>query len=130
VGKRSVESGTVRVRSYIVERPVEENVELTSERLEVERRPVNRPVSAADTHDAFREQSIEVTETKEEPVISKEARVVEEVVLSKNAQKRQEQVRETARRSEVAVDRTNDPERVRAAAKPIESGTSNKTSKS
>jgi stress response protein YsnF len=130
VGKRSVERGTVRVRSYVVERPVEENVELTSERLEVERRPVNRPVTAADTRDAFREQSVEVTETEEEPVISKEAHVVEEVVLSKNVQKRQEQVRETARRSEVEVNRSTDPERLRAAAKPIDPGTPNKTSKS
>ena len=130
VGKRSVESGTVRVRSYVVERPVEETVELTSERLEVERRPVNRPVTAADRGDAFREQSIEVTETEEEPVISKEAHVVEEVVLSKNVQKRQEQVRETARRSEVEVDRTTDPKRLRDAAKPLDSGTTKKPSRS
>jgi uncharacterized protein (TIGR02271 family) len=130
VGKRSVESGTVRVRSYVVERPVEESVELTSERLEVERRPVNRPLTAADTGDAFREQSIEVTETEEEPVVAKEAHVVEEVVLSKNVQKRQERVRETARKSEVEVDRSTDPERLRAAAKPIAPDTSKKPSKS
>ena len=130
VGKRSVERGTVRVRSYVVERPVEESVELTSERLEVERRPVNRPVTAADAGEAFREQSVEVTETDEEPVVSKEAHIVEEVVLSKNVQKRQEQVRETARRSEVEVDRTIDPERVRAAAKPIDAGTPKKPSRS
>jgi stress response protein YsnF len=119
VGKRSVERSTVRVRSYVVERPVEETVELTSERLEVERRPVNRPVIAADAGDAFREQSVEITETEEEPVVAKEARVVEEVVLSKNVQKRQERVRETARRSDVKIDRTTDPERLPAAAKPI-----------
>jgi len=130
VGKRSVERGTVRVRSYVVERPVEESVELTSERLEVERRPVNRPVTAADAGEAFREHSVEVTETDEEPVVSKEAHIVEEVVLSKNVQKRQEQVRETARRSEVEVDRTIDPERVRAAAKPIDAGTPKKPSRS
>ena len=120
VGKRAVQSGAVRVRSYVTERPVEETVELTSERLEVERRPVNRPVAAGDAGEAFREQSVEVTETEEEPVISKEARVVEEVVLGKKVEKRQEQVRETARRSEVEVERSTDPQRLRAAAKPID----------
>lgn len=129
VGKRAVESGSVRVRSYVVEHPVEENVELTSERLEVERRPVDRPLSAADSAAAFREQSVEVTETEEEPVILKEARVVEEVVLSKNVQKRQEQVRETARRSEVEVNRSTEPQERRAAAKSIGPTTPTKPSK-
>ncbi len=130
VGKRAVESGSVRVRSYVTERPVEETVELTSERLEVERRPVNRPVAAGDAGEAFREQSVEVTETEEEPVISKEARVVEEVVLGKKVEKRQEQVRETARRSEVEVERSTDPQRLRAAAKPVDPTTPKKPSRS
>jgi uncharacterized protein (TIGR02271 family) len=130
VGKRAVERGAVRVRSYVVENPVEESVELTSERVEIERRPVNRPLTAGDKGDAFREQSIEMTETEEEPVVTKEAHVVEEVVLSKNVQKRQERVRETAKRSEVEVDRSTDLERLRAAAKPIDPSTPKKPSRS
>ena len=46
VGKREVEGGGVRVRTRVVERPVEEAVRLREERVNVERRPVNRPVSA------------------------------------------------------------------------------------
>jgi stress response protein YsnF len=129
VGKRAVERGTVRVRSYVVERPVEETVELTSERLEMERRPVSRPVTAQDAGQAFREQTVEVTETEEEPVVAKEARVVEEVVLSKNVQKREERVRETTRRSEVEVDRSTDPQRLRSAAKSAEPKTPKKPSR-
>jgi stress response protein YsnF len=40
IGKREVNRGSVRVRSYIVEEPVREPVQLREERVEVERRPV------------------------------------------------------------------------------------------
>ncbi len=42
VGKREVERGGVRVRSYVVETPVSEQVRLREERVSIERRPVNR----------------------------------------------------------------------------------------
>jgi hypothetical protein len=42
----------VRVRSYVVETPVEEQVTLQQERVHVERRPVDRPVGPGD--DVFR----------------------------------------------------------------------------
>lgn len=48
VGKREVETGGVRVRSRIVERPVEENLRLREERVTVQRNPVNRPTTEAD----------------------------------------------------------------------------------
>src|SRR5690348_3190656 len=75
VGKREVGHGRVRVRSYVVETPVQEQVTLHQERVEIERRPVDRPAAAGD--DAFRERTIEATETSEEAVVSKEARVRE-----------------------------------------------------
>ena len=45
VGKREVGRGGVRVRSYVTERPVEEQVELRQERVTVERRPVDRELA-------------------------------------------------------------------------------------
>jgi uncharacterized protein (TIGR02271 family) len=102
VGKREVEHGRVRVRSYVVETPVQEQVTLHQERVEVERRPVGRPVAAGD--DAFRERTIEATEISEEAVVSKEARVREEVVIRKEAEERTETVQETVRRTEVEVE--------------------------
>lgn len=102
VGKRAVERGGVRVRSYVTERPIEEQVRLRDETIHVDRRPVDRPVSAAD--DVFKERSIELTETDEEAVIAKEARVVEEVVVSKNVDERVETVRDTVRRTDVDVE--------------------------
>jgi uncharacterized protein (TIGR02271 family) len=103
VGKRQVQGGGVRVHTTVKERPVEEKVELHQERVNVERRPVDRPVDAANA-DMFREQSFEVTERSEEPVVQKRARVVEEVVINKQVQDRTETVRDTVRRQDVHVD--------------------------
>ena len=62
VGKQAVRRGGVRVYTHTEERPVEETVTLREERAHVERRPVDREVSAADL-DTSRERTIEVTET-------------------------------------------------------------------
>jgi uncharacterized protein (TIGR02271 family) len=107
VGKRTVQRGGVRVRTYVVETPVEEPVRLRDETVRVERRAIHpdRPASEAD----FQERTVEVTETDEEAVVAKSARVTEEVVISKDVQERTEPVRETVRRTEVEVDdRTTD----------------------
>ena len=58
-------------------------------------------------HTAFHEGTIEVTETSEVPVISKEARVVEEVVVGKTATDRTETARDTVRRTDVDVELIN-----------------------
>lgn len=102
LGKRAVQR-SVRVYTHVIEKPVEESVRLREERVHVERRPVDRPVSGADMN-AFKESTIEVTATREEPVVSKQARVVEEVAVRKNAQERTETVRDTVRRTDVSVE--------------------------
>lgn len=103
VGKREVDRGSVRVRSYVVERPVEEQVSLHEERVGVERRPVDRALTDMD-RDPFKERVIEATATSEEAVIGKEARVVEEVMVHKDVADRTETVRDTVRRTEVEVE--------------------------
>jgi len=102
IGKREVERGGARVETRIEEKPVEKDVHLHEEHVTVERRPVDRPASEAD-FGAFREGSIEVRETAEVPVVKKEARVVEEVVVGKEAQERTETIRDTVRRTDVDV---------------------------
>ena len=101
VGKRAVNRGTTRVRRYVVETPVEEQVNLRSESVSVERRPVtnDRPVTDAN----FTDKVVEMTETDEEPVVSKQARIKEEVVIHKDASERTETVRDTVRREEAEV---------------------------
>jgi uncharacterized protein (TIGR02271 family) len=103
VGKREVGHGRVRIRSYVVETPVQEQVTLHEERVNVERRTVDRPLTGADEA-LFQERVIEATETVEEAVVAKEARVVEEVSLRKIAEERTETVRDTVRRTEVEVE--------------------------
>jgi uncharacterized protein (TIGR02271 family) len=103
LGKRVVEQGHVRVRVYTVEHPVQEGLTLREERVAVERRPVDRPATGTPGQ-AFRERTVDVTTHREEPVVSKEARVKEEIVVRKEADQRTETVRDTVRRTEVEVE--------------------------
>ena len=105
VGKRKVGRGGVRVRSYVVETPVQEQVSLHDERVEVERRPVDRVPTESEVGAApFQERTVEVTAQREEPVISKETRVKEEVAVRKEEEDRTQTVSDTVRRTEVKVE--------------------------
>jgi len=103
VGTRQVERGTARIHTRVTEHPVEETVRLREEKVTVERHPVNRPATAADL-EAAKERTLEVTETVEEPVVSKRARVVEEVTVRKEAREHTETVRDTVRRQDVEIE--------------------------
>jgi uncharacterized protein (TIGR02271 family) len=104
VGKRAVQRGGVRIYTRVVNQPVEEKVNLREEHVSVQRRSVNRPVSDADINN-LRDQTIEVTEMAEEPVVSKRARVKEEIVVGKQATERAQTIRDNVRHTEVQVDR-------------------------
>lgn len=99
VGKRPVERRH-RIRTYVVERPVEEQVNLRDERVIVERRPASGPVDP----NALQEREFEVIERHEEPVAEKRTRGVEEVVVRKEAQEHTETVRDTVRETKVEVE--------------------------
>jgi len=105
VGKRQVQGGGVRVRKFVTEKPVEENVNLRQEHVSVERRPVDRP-AGADMLNAMKDETLEVTENREEAVIQKQARVVEEVVVRKDVENQTKNVKDTVRRTDVQVDRS------------------------
>jgi stress response protein YsnF len=79
----------------------------------VGRRPVDRH-SACQA--AFKDRTIDVTTHREEPVIAKEARVKEEVVVRQEADQRTETVRDTVRHTEVEVE--DDRAKARAPASP------------
>ena len=106
VGKREVNRGRVRLHSRIVEQPVQEQVNLREERVQVERRPASGTAQGRHRLAAmpFQERTIEVEERGEEAVVSKEARVVEEVVVRKEADQRTETVSDTVRKTEVDVE--------------------------
>jgi uncharacterized protein (TIGR02271 family) len=109
VGKREVDRGGVRVRSYVTETPVHEQISLREEKIRIERRPVDRAVGA----DAFQEQTIELNEVGEEAVVAKTARVVEEVVVQKTAEERVETINDTVRSTDVVVEKLDEAGQVR-----------------
>jgi uncharacterized protein (TIGR02271 family) len=104
VGKHTVNRGTTRVHRYVVETPVEQEVSLTEERVVVERR---KPATDAVTGETFTEVTIEMIDTAEVPVVAKGVRVREEVVIRKERTERVTRVRDTVRRDEVEIERSD-----------------------
>jgi iron-sulfur cluster repair protein YtfE (RIC family) len=101
VGKRTENRGTARIRRFIVESPVEQEVTLLSERVVVERR---RPVQDRVTGEILTELTLEVTETEEVPVVEKRQRLREEIVVRTERSQRVERVRDTLKRDEVEIE--------------------------
>jgi uncharacterized protein (TIGR02271 family) len=115
VGKRAVQRGGVRVYQRMTEKPVQESVQLREEHVNVERHPVDQPATEADMA-ALKEGTVELRETAEEPVVSKTARVVEEVVVGKEATERTENISDTVRRTEVDVEQLGATDRTATGA--------------
>lgn len=105
VGKREVDLGAVRVFSHTEVRPVQEQVQLREEHAEIERRAVDRPATEADLK-AFEGGAIEIREMAERPVVSKTARVVEEVSVGRQATTHTETVSDQVRSTVVDIENT------------------------
>ena len=108
LGKEELSRGGVRVQTHAAERPVHERVFLKDYRVRIERRAAERAVGdlpPAALDDLFRERTVELTETAEEAVIGKQARVREELVVRREVQERVEEVSDVVRRTEVDVQR-------------------------
>jgi uncharacterized protein (TIGR02271 family) len=103
IGKRDVQRGGVRVYQRVQEKPVEEAVQLRQEHVKVERHAVDQPASEADIA-AFKEGTVELREMAEEPVVSKTAHVVEEVVVGKEVSQETANIKDTVRRTDVEVE--------------------------
>jgi uncharacterized protein (TIGR02271 family) len=108
VGKQTVTSGTTIVRRFVVETPVEQQVSLYDEKVVVERR---KPVTDAATGETLTEVTIKMIETSEVPVVGKGVKVREEVVVRRERTSRVETVRDTVRRDEIEITRSNENER-------------------
>jgi len=117
VGKQQVERGGARIRSRIIERPVEESVRLREEHVVVNRRPVDRPVTDSDLQN-FQPGEMELTERAEVPIIGKTSRVVEEVEVGKNVTEREETVRDTVRSTDVDVEQIDSDVSTNTKARP------------
>jgi uncharacterized protein (TIGR02271 family) len=104
VGKRTVNTGTTRIRRYVVETPVEQSVSLMRERVVIERR---RPAANKVTDESLTELTIEVMETDEVPVVAKSVQLREEIVVRTERTKRVETVSDTVRQEEVEIEHAN-----------------------
>ena len=102
VGKREVAAGQVRLRKVVKTERQEVPVDLRREEIQVERVPAQ-----GDTvpENAFTEQEVTMTATREEPVVAKEAHVTDEVRIGKDVQTEQQTVSGETRHEEVDVQR-------------------------
>lgn len=106
VGKRQVTTGKSRVRRFITEKPVQQQVSLHEEHCEVARREVTDPKLTRDVD--WKDRVIEVVETSEQPVVTKTARIAEEVVIRRRGSDHVETIRDTVRRQQLDVERVSD----------------------
>ena len=106
VGKRVVERDTTRIRRFVTEKPVESQISLHEEHVEVVRRAITDPEYARNLE--WADKTIEMTETAEEPVVSKTSHIVEEVVIRKTGSDHVETLRDKVRRQQVDVERGAD----------------------
>jgi stress response protein YsnF len=106
VGTREVARGGARVRTRVEQVPVVQDIELMSEFVRVASRPASRPVTEQELEGGglLRDRVIEITQVREEAVVSKEVFVREEVVVSKTTERRVEQIHETVRRTVVETE--------------------------
>ena len=102
VGKRTVDAGSVRLRKVIRTEIVNQPVEVRHEEVVVERVSADQVAAGAATSD-FKDETIEVPLTREEVVVSKEAKVTGAVRLHKTADTETQNVSETVRKEDVEV---------------------------
>lgn len=109
VGKRLVQEGTTRIRRFVTETPVEAQVTLHEEHARVVRRAIADPNYLKNID--WTDRTIEVTETAEEPVITKSSHVAEEVVVQREGSDHVKTVRDKVRRQKVEVEKVagNEP---------------------
>jgi len=98
-----VREGTTRIRRFIDETPVEQQVTLHEEHVRVIRRAISDPGSMRNID--WTEKTVEFEETAEEPVVTKSAHIAEEVVIQKEGSDQVKTLRDKVRRQQVEVER-------------------------
>ncbi len=106
VGKREVVRGGVRVSSHVESEDVSEVVRLREESVRVDRKDVDRELTAEEADAAFQDKTIEVVAHAEEVVVEKTAHVTGEVEVGLESSMREETVGGTVRSTHVNVETT------------------------
>jgi uncharacterized protein (TIGR02271 family) len=99
---REVEAGAARIQKRVVSEDRALDVPIIEEQIRVQRRIVDRATGETNG-EAFEEIIIEVPLTAQQVELRKQARVTEELVVTKEIIQHTEQVRGTVRREEVEV---------------------------
>lgn len=107
VGKRESQIGEVEVSKRAVSETVEEQVELRRDRIEIDRKEVNRPAAKGETV-IGNSETIRVPVYGEEVVAEKTPFVKEEVTLRNNPETRTETVREEVTHEELVTKGLNE----------------------
>jgi uncharacterized protein (TIGR02271 family) len=102
IGKKNVETGRTRVRRFTTERDVSQDVTLHEEHAEVLRTALTQLAALEEIDWADRE--LEIVETKEQALVNKTARLVEEVSLRTKGADHVETIHEKLRRQQAAVE--------------------------
>lgn len=100
VGTRMVPGKRTRVRRVVIESPVQKDVTLHTETVILEHR---KPIATNGT-DVLTEVTVEMTDFNEVPVVTKDVRLVEEVLLRREVTARTETIRDTIRRDTIEVE--------------------------
>jgi uncharacterized protein (TIGR02271 family) len=103
VGKQQVETGRTRVRRFVTEREVAQDVTLHEEHAEVLRKAVSDPKFVGEID--WADGEIEIIETAEHALVNKTARIVEEVGLKKIGSDHVETIKDKLRRQQVEIER-------------------------
>jgi uncharacterized protein (TIGR02271 family) len=103
VGKEMAEAGRTRVRRFVTEREAAADVTLHEEHAEVLRKAISDPKYVAEID--WADGTIEVIETAEHALVSKTARIVEEVSLRKIGSDHVETIKDKIRRQQVEIER-------------------------
>lgn len=98
IGSSAGENFTGDSRSAVPEQP-----------LNAQEGGIARPASSTDLK-SFEEGTIEFTEKKEVPVITKEAKVVEEISLNKEVEEHDATVKETVCKTDIDIERNDPPD--------------------
>jgi uncharacterized protein (TIGR02271 family) len=107
VGKREVEAGGVRLRKVVRTEVVNQPVELKREEVVIERVPASGAQGAAGAK-AFEQQDVFIPLRREEAVVEKEARVREQVQVSKSATTERQNISEQVRKEDVEIEKQGD----------------------
>jgi stress response protein YsnF len=100
VSSEDLVTGGERITTKVLETPVEQSISLKEEHVHIDRQPTNKPAFESDFQ-TFKEGEIEMTEYKEIPVVSKQAKIVEEVTVHKTVTESERIVKDTVRQTEV-----------------------------